>query len=252
MPQYDQALGIVIRSVDFSETSKVVTLFTREYGKLGAMAKGARRAKGSFEGSLDVLSVCRIGVIRKPSADLDLLTEARLEERFAGLGRDLQALYAGFFAAELLDALTQPHDPHPALFDAATAALRTLDRGTPPWLGATAFALAALGEIGYGLALDACCGCGAPADDDVRAGIAPAFAANHGGLLCGHCRRGQAGWTELRPAALRALRALTENGVAADAAAWPPEVRRECWRTALARVQALMGRASKTAKLLAV
>ena len=99
MRQYDHAVGIVIRSVDFSETSKVVTLFTREFGKLGALAKGGRRAKGSFEGSLDVLSVFRIGVIRKPSADLDLLTEARLEERFAGLGRDLQALYAGFFAA---------------------------------------------------------------------------------------------------------------------------------------------------------
>ena len=246
MRQYEQALGIVIRSVDFSETSKVVTLFTRELGKLGAMAKGARRAKSSFEGSLDVLSVCRIGVIRKPSAELDLLTDARLEERFAGLGRDLQALYAGFFIAELLDALTQPHDPHPTLFDAATAALRALHLGTPPWLGATAFALRTLGEVGYGLALDACCGCGKATTEE-----RPAFAANHGGLLCGECRRGQAGWTELRPGALEALRKLTA-GNADDAANWPVELRRECWRTAVGRVQALMGRASKTAKLLTV
>ena len=251
MRQYDHAVGIVIRSVDFSETSKVVTLFTREFGKLGALAKGGRRAKGSFEGSLDVLSVCRIGVIRKPSADLDLLTEARLEERFAGLGRDLQALYAGFFAAELLDALTQPHDPHPELFDAAVAALRALSAGAAPWRVATAHALRTLEEIGYGLALDACCGCGMESTESER----PAFAANLGGLLCGACRRGQAGWMETSPAALLALRKLaneTLTNMADDVAEWPPDVRRECWRTVVARVQALMGRASRTARLIAV
>ena len=78
----DKSDAIVLRTIEFSETSLVVTLFTREFGKLGVLAKGARRPKGPFEGSLDLLAVCRVVVIRKASDALDLLTEAKLERRF--------------------------------------------------------------------------------------------------------------------------------------------------------------------------
>ena len=53
----EKASAIVIRAVEFSETSLVVTLFTREFGKLGALAKGARRLKGPFESALDLLAL---------------------------------------------------------------------------------------------------------------------------------------------------------------------------------------------------
>ena len=65
-------------------------------------------------------------MIPKASEALDLLTEAAPVERFASLRRDLAALYAGYYVAELLNELTDLHDPHPKLFDAARITLRHL------------------------------------------------------------------------------------------------------------------------------
>src|SRR3954453_14179609 len=129
-----RTLGMVVRVVDVFETSLVVTLFTRELGKVGALAKGARRLKSPLQGGLDLLGVSDIVVLHKASEALDLVTEAVPVERFESLRRDLAALYAGYYIAELLSDLTALHDPHPKLFDAATITLRHLgDAALRPW-----------------------------------------------------------------------------------------------------------------------
>lgn len=57
--------ALVIRLVDWSESSRVVTLFTRDFGKIGVIAKGAKRLRSAFEAGLDLLSECRIVFLRK-------------------------------------------------------------------------------------------------------------------------------------------------------------------------------------------
>ena len=64
--------GIVLRVVDFSETSCIVTWMTRDFGKITTMAKGARRPKSSFEAAIDVLAICRIVFIHKTTEAMDL------------------------------------------------------------------------------------------------------------------------------------------------------------------------------------
>src|SRR5262249_7140061 len=78
----EKSAAIVIRQVDFSESSRVVTMFTREFGKVAVLAKGAKRLKGPFEAALDLLAVCDVVFIRKSTSGLDILTEARLQTRF--------------------------------------------------------------------------------------------------------------------------------------------------------------------------
>src|SRR4051795_2747831 len=129
----EQALALVVRGTDWCETSRITTLFTREFGKVRALAKGGRRLKSNFDCAFDLLSVCRIVFLRKAHGGLDLLTEARLEEQFRVLRENLIALYAGYYVAELLADGTQDYDPHPALFDAALETLRGLGGPkTPP------------------------------------------------------------------------------------------------------------------------
>src|SRR5262245_4219832 len=125
----EKSRAIVLRVIEFSESSCVVTLFTEDFGKIGALAKGAKRPKSPFEGALDLLALVRIVFLRKSSEALDLLTEARLERRFRSAQSDLARLYAGYYVAELLAELTDAGDPHPELFAAADAALLALDRG---------------------------------------------------------------------------------------------------------------------------
>ena len=122
----DQTTALVLRAIEFSETSLVVTLLTKDFGRVSALAKGARRPKGPFEGSLDLLSVCRVVVIRKNSESLDLLTEAKLLRRFRGAERSLQRVYAGYYLSEMLRLLlTDDNDPHPDVYNLA---LQTLDQ----------------------------------------------------------------------------------------------------------------------------
>jgi DNA repair protein RecO (recombination protein O) len=120
----EKALAIVLRTTDWSETSRIATIWTREFGKVRVLAKGGRRLKSNFENALDLLTLCRIVFLRKSSGGLDLLTEARVEERFPRLRSDLAALYAAYYIAELLSDWTEDYDPHPVLFDEALAALR--------------------------------------------------------------------------------------------------------------------------------
>src|SRR5271157_5863868 len=115
----EKATALVIRGADFSETSRIVTLWTKELGKVRALAKGGRRLKSNFDVALDLLSVCGIVLLRKSHGSLDLLTEAQSQERFPQLRNDLAALYAAYYVAELLGDWTQDYDPHPILFDEA-------------------------------------------------------------------------------------------------------------------------------------
>src|SRR5262245_64267169 len=98
----EKALGLVVRTYDWSETSRIAVVWTREHGKVRALAKGGRRLRSNFEVALDLLTVCSIVLLRKSGGGLDLLTEALVAERFPRLRADLPALYAGCYVAELL------------------------------------------------------------------------------------------------------------------------------------------------------
>src|SRR6266568_2502975 len=106
----EAALAIVVRTTDWSDTSRIATLWTREFGKVRALAKGGRRLRSNFESALDLLTVCDIVLLRKTSGGLDLLTEAQVVRRFPRLSNDLPALYAGYYIAELLSDWTEEYD----------------------------------------------------------------------------------------------------------------------------------------------
>src|SRR5205823_1988282 len=125
----EKATALVLRTTDWSESSRIATLWTREFGKVRVLAKGGRRLKSNFESALDLLTVCSIVLLRKSSGSLDLLTEARVVERFPRLRSDLAALYAAYYIAELLSDWTEDYDPHPSLFDEALATLQELGAG---------------------------------------------------------------------------------------------------------------------------
>ena len=78
----EKATALVVRGTDWSETSRITTLFTREFGKVRALAKGGRRLRSNFEIAFDLLTVCDVVYLRKAHGGLDLLTEARVVERF--------------------------------------------------------------------------------------------------------------------------------------------------------------------------
>lgn len=204
-----RSLALVIRAVDVFETSTVATLFARDLGKISGLAKGARRLKSPFQGGLDLIGVSDIVLLHKASDALDLITEAAPVERFASLRRDLAALYAGYYIAELLSDLTDFHDPHPRLFDAARITLRHLGDPVTRSRRVLRFELACLRELGLMPALDACAHCGAVVGGQ---GDAYAFGLATGGVLCPECRPGQPHVATVSGRVLEAIRVLASPG----------------------------------------
>lgn len=203
--------ALILRTVEVFETSLVATVFTRELGKVAGLAKGGRRLKGPFSGGLDLLGVSDIVVLHKASEALDLLTEAAPVERFTSLRRDLAALYAGYYVAELLTELTDYHDPHPKLFDAAVVTLRFLGDSELRERRVLRFELACLRILGLMPALDGCAHCGVPVEIQGREF---AFGLATGGLLCSDCRPGQPYVVALSSETLEAIRVLASPGPA--------------------------------------
>jgi DNA repair protein RecO (recombination protein O) len=112
--------AICIRATDFSETSQIVTFFSREHGKISAIAKGSKRPKSAFGGTIEIFSNGKIVFTDSDKEILSTLTEFEPnydESAQVGLQKNLFVLNCCFFAAELLNKLTHDYDPHPELFD---------------------------------------------------------------------------------------------------------------------------------------
>lgn len=218
----EKAQALVLRATPFGETSAIVTLLTREAGKVRGLAKGAWRPKSKFDAALDLLSVCQVLVLRRSVGSLDLLTEAFLEHRFR-VGNSQTAVAAGLYLAELLDAVTVDADPQPDLFDLTAKAVRMLSRPRPGQpsttnadnLNSQAVSmvlvhteLGILQQLGQFPALHSCAECGSSLGDGRIA-----FGMLSGGGLCKRCRRGKRAVVSVSPAAMALLRDLTSNSL---------------------------------------
>lgn len=122
----DQA--IVIRRWDFSETSQTVSLLTRDHGVVRGLAKGAKRDKGDFSGGLDLLTEGEVVAIVKSGRDLATVTAWHLQRVHRVLRENLAANRAAMYMADLAHHMLIDHDPHPAVFDALSAALELLEQ----------------------------------------------------------------------------------------------------------------------------
>ncbi len=202
----EKALALVIRQADFSESSLVVTLFTREFGKIHGLAKGAKRLKSPFESALDLLALCRIVFLRKMSEALDILTEAKLQRSFRPAAHDLSSLYAAYYVAELVGELTDDGDPLPELFDLADETLQALSAGENAARRVLRFELTALRLTGHLPLLDACVECGRSVTPAGRV----AFGHLDGGVLCSACREGKKHVATVGAAALRSMSQLAD------------------------------------------
>lgn len=191
----DQA--VVVRLSDYSETSQVVTLLTARAGLLRLIGKGTRRStRTRFAPGLDLLEYGEVNYIGSRSGGLATLTDWKQRELFLDLRRTTLGLAAGWHAAELVEALTEPEDPHPDLFTALLTFLKESSQLAPmadqptgpaaqaPYLAAlVAFQIALLRSIGYLPTMRTCVGC----ENVRRAGGTGFFSASGGGYVCRNC-----------------------------------------------------------------
>ncbi len=122
--------ALCLRRTDYSETSQILTLFTRQHGLLRVIAKGARRVtkagKGKFDGGIDLLDTGQATFTLAPDKDLATLTEWQLAEGHRDLRADWRSLTLALYAAELVPLVFEEHDPQPDVFTHLYKLLRRL------------------------------------------------------------------------------------------------------------------------------
>ena len=169
--------GIVLRVQPVTESSLLVLWFTREFGKLKTLAKGARRPKSPMRGRLDLFYEDEITFLRSRRSDLHLLNECFLENPHPALRVSVPVLTAASHVCELVDALTVVEDAHPDLFSLLAEMLTGLETSVTPaqliWFELQAFAVTGWkpvfdGETGTAKVMRSLAGASAAAASRVR------------------------------------------------------------------------------------
>lgn len=242
----EKSEGLILRVTDFSESSRIVVLMTREFGKISALAKGGKRLKGPFESALDLLATCQIVFLRKSTSGLDLLTEAKLVHRFHPQERELVCLYAGYYVAELLLGLTEDYDPHPDLYSAAQDALQSFGDSRTTTTAILRFELVLLREIGQLPDFETCAGCGAV----IAEGKSFGFWVTQGGLICPECQQEDYSPVTIHAGTAAALQMLAGEGEAWRRLSLSPQQSKECRQIVTSAISNALGRRPKMLKLL--
>src|SRR2546422_731128 len=110
-----RAEAVVLRRLSFGETDRVVTLFTRDRGKLSVVAKGARGPRSRLAGSTEPFTY--FNGLLAVGQNLDVLTQSEVVNAFSGIRKDLEKIgYASFFV-EVVDAGVEERQPNAELWD---------------------------------------------------------------------------------------------------------------------------------------
>lgn len=148
--RHTEQLGYVLHSYPYQETSLIVELFTREYGRIGVVAKGAKRPHSPLRSVLMPFHALTLDWSGK--SELKTLRTAEWRGDFRLLrGR---ALICGFYLNELLLKLLHRDDPHGTLFDVYEQTLQALLAGNDHAIVLRGFEKRLLSELGYALVLD--------------------------------------------------------------------------------------------------
>jgi DNA repair protein RecO (recombination protein O) len=179
--------AIVLHVFDYSETSRILRLATRDAGVQSVLARGARRAKSRFGSALDLFAQGVAQMYLKEGRDLQTLSGFDVTRARSELGADLGRFASASAVAELVLRFGTPDDSHPSLFDALVEALDSIAGASAASASEAGLAGAwrLVAELGFAPSLNVCSACHGPisAQDELS------FSHSAGGVLCASCAR---------------------------------------------------------------
>ena len=173
--------AVVLRGVDFSQTSRIVTFLSPDRGLVVCLAKGARRPRSALSGQLDTFNRVEIVFSWRESRSVQPLTECSVLDSYPGIKHDLEKSTYAAFPLELTYKVARENEPSHGLYATLAGGLDCLER----WEGDIRLhcgwqAVQLLKAAGFGPALHVCSVCGASVPET------PGFAYS-GGVTCDGC-----------------------------------------------------------------
>lgn len=214
--------AIVLRHVDWGEADRILTLYTRERGKLRVVAKGARRIKSRKAGHLEPFT--RVALQLAKSHTMPIVTQAETAEAYLPLRDDLVKTAIASTVVELLDRFTyEDESENPSIYRLLSETLQRIANLPDAWVAARYYEIHLLDFLGYRPQLVTCANCG----EEIRP-VAQYFSVVQGGALCPRCGAGLPGARPISMEALKILRHLQRSTYSEAQRVRPgPEVRAE-------------------------
>ncbi|WP_019242629.1 MULTISPECIES: DNA repair protein RecO [Bacillus] len=171
--------GIVIRRTDYGENNKIITIYTREWGKIGVMARGANKPNSRLS---SVTQLFYYGYfLVQTSSGLGSLSQGESIESFRHIREDIMKTAYASYIIELLDKGTEDKKPNPFLFELLYQTLHYIDEDYDPLVLKFIFEMKMLPVLGIPPMLDRCVNCGETEGEF-------SFSVKNGGFLCHRCQ----------------------------------------------------------------
>jgi DNA repair protein RecO (recombination protein O) len=176
--------AFIIRTGKMTESSRLLTFYSREMGKVKGVAKGVGRPKSRLGGKVELFNLIEADFYKKETTELGFLSGAHLLEDFKGIADDPRRY--GFASAwcEVLDRASQPEEPHPVIFDLTRDFLDKIKSARPEAAGLLFWSalFKFITVSGYAPGLEICVSCGKPIETEKLM-----LSLERGGLVCPNC-----------------------------------------------------------------
>lgn len=183
MTLYNKTEAIVLGQHDFGEADKIVTLYTKQFGKVKAVAKGVRKIKSRFGSSMELFSHSHLMLYMQRKRELYIVTGSNIIRTHKELRGNLNWFVTGSYIAELVDRLTEPEEPNLSLFSLILETFQEIPKQDSDIL-IFIFVMKFLANAGYKLNLEKCVLCQKP----LILAMQKKLSIEQGGLLCSQCQ----------------------------------------------------------------
>lgn len=195
-----RASAVVLRHSDWGEADRLLTLYTREHGKIRAIAKGARKVTSRKAGHIEPFTHVTLQLSK--GRDLFVVTQAETVNLFPGLRADLVKTGYAAYIVELLDRFTyEEGSSNPTLFRLLIESIERVEKEADAWLAVRYYEMRLLDHLGFRPQLFECANCEREilAEDQY-------FSFSAGGVICPRCGLGLPNPGRISVEALKYLR----------------------------------------------
>lgn len=179
--------GFIIKSRLLRDADKMITLYTKQYGKMNALAKGVRKITSKFASNLEIFNYNELVMYKKEDSDIATITGCNSRKSFHKIRNDFFKMMKGAYMVELVDKFTCHYNQNSAIFYLINDAFLLMDdieyTNKDVLQLVEAFIMRLLSYSGYKLHLDKCVVCGSSIID-----VSCKFSSQEGGVVCSECR----------------------------------------------------------------
>jgi DNA repair protein RecO (recombination protein O) len=174
--------AIVLKSINWRDTSKIVTLFTREEGKISVIAKGARRLKSNYQGILESINLLEVIIYISASRKLQILGQATLENTFKQIRAEYEKTGYAFALLELTDIFFKEGAVDAVFFDFLKTLFLEMEKIPDPKFILWYFLLKLSSYLGFRPEFNGCAVCNNTITRDDTM-----FSMKEGAIICRSC-----------------------------------------------------------------